>query len=134
MLASCEAKVWADNKTRPVGEINPAATGHSPATPAQLPETVALLQTTIIPPAVETAKELGPKMGEKAERHALHQDIARAIDQLPANQRQVMILGPVQGYSYEEIGQKLDVPTHVVKSRLHRAREKMREIVGVARN
>ena len=37
-----------------------------------------------------------------------------------------MILGPVQGHSYQEMSDILEVSVTVIKGRLHRARESLR--------
>lgn len=52
----------------------------------------------------------------------LREDIQRALDELPDEFRVVMILVEVQGYTYREAGELLDVPLGTVRSRLSRAR------------
>jgi RNA polymerase sigma-70 factor (ECF subfamily) len=49
---------------------------------------------------------------------ALH----RAIAELPDERRIVVVLRDLEGLSYEEIAEALDLPTGTVRSRLHRAR------------
>lgn len=51
-------------------------------------------------------------------RAALHQ----AIADLPEERRIVVILRDVEGLSYEEIAEALDIELNTVRSRLHRAR------------
>jgi RNA polymerase sigma-70 factor (ECF subfamily) len=53
------------------------------------------------------------------------QDLLRALDQLPAEQRSVLLLISVEGFSYAEVAQALDIPIGTVMSRLMRAREKL---------
>ena len=50
----------------------------------------------------------------------------RALDQLPFEQRAVIVLREIDGLSYEEIATSLDVAVGTVKSRLARARETLR--------
>ena len=50
------------------------------------------------------------------------QDLARAIGRLTPEQRAPLVLRELQGCSYEEIGEALDLSISAVKSRLHRAR------------
>jgi len=59
--------------------------------------------------------------------NALLAETTRVIDQLVPNLRAVMLMGPVQGRTCEEIAGILGVKTEVVKSRLHRARAKARD-------
>jgi RNA polymerase sigma-70 factor (ECF subfamily) len=50
----------------------------------------------------------------------------RALDQLPFEQRAVIVLREIVGLSYEEIATSLNVAVGTVKSRLARARETLR--------
>ncbi len=52
----------------------------------------------------------------------LREDIERALDDLPDEFRMVIMLVEVQGYSYQEAGELLQVPLGTVRSRLSRAR------------
>jgi RNA polymerase sigma-70 factor (ECF subfamily) len=54
---------------------------------------------------------------------ALH----RAIAELPDDRRIVVVLRDLEGLSYEEIGEALDLPAGTVRSRLHRARLDLKE-------
>jgi len=69
--------------------------------------------------------------GEKPEAYAQRQDLHRALhagmQTLPADQRAVLVLSDVQGYDYQEIAQITGVALGTVKSRLSRARAKMRD-------
>ena len=51
----------------------------------------------------------------------------QALDQLPFDQRAVIVLREIDGLSYEEIAVSLGVVVGTVKSRLARARESLRE-------
>lgn len=52
----------------------------------------------------------------------LREDIQRALDALPDEYRLVIILVEVQGYSYKEAGDLLEIPLGTVRSRLNRGR------------
>ena len=54
-------------------------------------------------------------------------DIDVALQRLPEEFRIVLVLRDQLGTSYEEIGEILDVPSGTVKSRIARARQKMKE-------
>jgi RNA polymerase sigma-70 factor (ECF subfamily) len=58
--------------------------------------------------------------------------LERALDQLPEEQRAVVILSEIQGLKYQDIGAILDVPVGTVKSRMHTAMEKLKELLPVA--
>lgn len=63
------------------------------------------------------------------ERKELRSIVARAIDQLPDDARETLVLREVEGLSYAEIATCLDVPKGTVMSRLHHARRRVREIL-----
>ncbi len=62
-----------------------------------------------------------------AQRHELAQLLQRGITTLPDDQRIVLVLSDVQGMSYEEIAEMTNSNLGTVKSRLSRARAKLRE-------
>ena len=53
--------------------------------------------------------------------------VFQALDDLPDNFRQVVLLADVEGFAYREIAEIIDVPVGTVMSRLHRARRRLRE-------
>jgi RNA polymerase sigma-70 factor (ECF subfamily) len=53
--------------------------------------------------------------------------IQKAIDKLSPKFKQVIILRDVQGFSYEEIAEIVNIPLGTVKSRVNRARLKLQE-------
>lgn len=67
--------------------------------------------------------------GDYALRQELGRVLQQAIDHLPAEQRMVMILSDVEGLSYEEIAQVMGTSLGTVKSRLSRARAKIRDFL-----
>jgi RNA polymerase sigma-70 factor, ECF subfamily len=58
--------------------------------------------------------------------------LRRAIDQLPDEQKAVVILSEIQGMKYQDIGEILGVPVGTVKSRMHTAMEKLKDLLSVA--
>jgi RNA polymerase sigma-70 factor (ECF subfamily) len=57
--------------------------------------------------------------------------VQAAITALPPDQRQVVLLRDMEGFSYEEIAKIVSVPVGTVRSRLHRAREELkRRLMG----
>lgn len=63
--------------------------------------------------------------GALPERENLLGAVAKFIDQLPEDQRTVMLLVAVEEYSYREVSEILDIPVGTVMSRLARARTKI---------
>ena len=61
-----------------------------------------------------------------SERKALRRELSGAIRELPEDMRSAVVLRDIHGYSYDEIAQVLDVNVGTVKSRISRAREKLR--------
>ena len=70
-----------------------------------------------------------PMPGAELERRELRRQIEDAVLQLPEDQRAVMILRDFQQMPYDEIARVLDVNEGTVKSRLSRAREKVKNIL-----
>jgi RNA polymerase sigma-70 factor (ECF subfamily) len=62
-------------------------------------------------------------------RHADQELINRALDQLPVEFREVMVLRELEDFSYKEIAAIADIPLGTVMSRLARARKLLVEIV-----
>ena len=52
-----------------------------------------------------------------------------AISKLSDEHREIIILRDINGYSYEDVAEKLGIETGTVKSRLFRAREALRKIL-----
>jgi RNA polymerase sigma-70 factor (ECF subfamily) len=63
-----------------------------------------------------------PATGDHAERAAAAADVQRALLEIPADFRVVLILHELQDLPLDEIAQALEVPVGTVKSRLHRGR------------
>ncbi|MCS6856198.1 MAG: sigma-70 family RNA polymerase sigma factor [Sandaracinaceae bacterium] len=60
-------------------------------------------------------------------RQRLAQRIQEALDKLPPYHREVLLLREIEGMSYEEIAQVLDIPKGTVMSRLFHARRKVQD-------
>lgn len=71
--------------------------------------------------------------GEGPEDYALRKELGRVMERglqrLPEDQRLTLVLSDVQGYSYEEIATVMGVELGTVKSRLSRARARMRDFL-----
>jgi len=58
------------------------------------------------------------------------QDVDRVLRSLSPEQREVVLLVAVEQLTYEEVSGALDIPIGTVMSRLSRARERMRQLLG----
>jgi RNA polymerase sigma-70 factor (ECF subfamily) len=54
-------------------------------------------------------------------------DIKAAVEELPENFRMPVLLADLEGFSYKEIAEILDIPIGTVMSRLHRGRKAMQK-------
>lgn len=72
--------------------------------------------------------------GKSAEVEALEQlpdsDIKNALQDLPEEFRLVVYFADVEGFSYKEVAEILNIPTGTVMSRLHRGRKLLREALA----
>lgn len=59
-----------------------------------------------------------------------HQTVYEALQNLPVDYRMVLSLRAIEDMSYDEIGQALNLNPGTVKSRIARAREKMRSMLS----
>jgi RNA polymerase sigma-70 factor (ECF subfamily) len=62
-------------------------------------------------------------------QRADHQLLRQALDELPIEFREVVVLRDLEGFSYKEIAAIASIPTGTVMSRLARARERLKKIL-----
>lgn len=70
-------------------------------------------------------QELDPE--QELSRREQSDLVSRALSELPEDQRTILILVEYQELSYERVAQIMDCSIGTVKSRMHRARQKVRE-------
>lgn len=68
-----------------------------------------------------------PAADEPQARVGERLDLQQALSRLSAAHREVLLLVTVEEYTYAEVAAILDVPIGTVMSRLHRAREQLRQ-------
>lgn len=66
---------------------------------------------------------------ESAEKHVLSETICELVNQLPKEMRICLILKDIDGYSCEDIAVILKQPLGTVKSRIHRARTRLQDLI-----
>ena len=73
----------------------------------------------------------GASAGRSAEEEVLDKfteaEVKEAIEALPEQFRLAVLLGDVEGFSYKEIAEILDIPIGTVMSRLHRGRRALQK-------
>jgi RNA polymerase sigma-70 factor (ECF subfamily) len=73
------------------------------------------------------AAAAGRSAEEEVLEHFTEGDVKRAIEALPEQFRMAVLLADVEGFSYKEIADILDVPIGTVMSRLHRGRKALQK-------
>ncbi len=58
-----------------------------------------------------------------------HQILRQALDELPVEFREVVVLRDLEGFSYKEIADIANIPPGTVMSRLARARERLKQLL-----
>ncbi len=66
---------------------------------------------------------------EPHKTHTLMNDIGQCIKQLPDQQREVLLLVTLEGFSYKEVAKIMRIPVGTVMSRLSRSRETVRKLM-----
>jgi RNA polymerase sigma-70 factor (ECF subfamily) len=79
------------------------------------------------PPSAEPSPE------RLAESKQMEQALRKSLSKLSLKLRTVIILKEIEGLSYEDISEVLDVSLGTVKSRISRAREELLELMGEMR-
>lgn len=59
------------------------------------------------------------------------QDFRHALDKLPDDQREAILLIGASGFSYEEAAEICECPVGTIKSRVSRARLRLQELLGI---
>ena len=71
------------------------------------------------------ARTLAP--GEQTDTQRVHDSVVEAIDALPEEFREAVLLRDLNGLSYEEIARIIDCPVGTVKSRVNRGRIRLQK-------
>jgi RNA polymerase sigma-70 factor (ECF subfamily) len=96
----------------------------------------ALRQVSLDEPCNQDARLVRREYGRKDARLAGSIDriaLTRAIAELPEGYRTIFLLHEVEGYEHQEIAELLDCSVGNSKSQLHKAKLRIRELLGLAR-
>lgn len=70
----------------------------------------------------------------EVEKNALREELVCALEKLSPEHREILVLREINGLSYDEIAEALDLECGTVKSRICRAREKMCRLLAKGGN
>jgi RNA polymerase sigma-70 factor, ECF subfamily len=96
----------------------------------------ALRQVSLDEPYNQDAKQVRREYGSRDGRLVSSVDriaLTRAIKELPVGYRTIFLLHEVEGYEHQEIAELLDCSVGNSKSQLHKAKLRIRELLGYAR-
>jgi RNA polymerase sigma-70 factor (ECF subfamily) len=85
----------------------------------------------------EDSNDLVDDALDPEERMLQQHTVARvraALEQLPPDYREILVLREIEGFSYKEIAAALSIPMGTVMSRLARARERMMGVLRLTAN
>jgi RNA polymerase sigma-70 factor (ECF subfamily) len=89
--------------------------------------------TTVSPAQSNTLNQIladsqqGASPSYQMELNEQQQTVRQALDHLPEEYRVVLVLKELEDFKYEQIAEILDVPLGTIRSRIHRARQLLRE-------
>jgi len=72
-------------------------------------------------------RQITPDLRVDALKDMIGDEISNALNELDVDFRTVIILCDLEGFKYEEMAKILDIPIGTVRSRLHRARQLLKE-------
>lgn len=81
-------------------------------------------------PWSERVSNPGPSTEQLAVGGLVRERIARAVEALPEEQREVFLLRQLQGLAFREIAEVVGVPANTVKSRMRYALERLQQILS----
>jgi len=76
------------------------------------------------------SSQLGSNPEKSVLQHELGQKIQEALEQIPEKHRAILLLRELDGLSYEELSQVLEIPKGTVMSRLFHARAKVQKLLS----
>jgi len=85
--------------------------------------------TTPLPDDDRTSLGASPSPDEVLASIRLSDDVQTALLKLPIDFREAVVLCDVVGLTYEEIAEAVEVPVGTVRSRIHRGRKMLRELL-----
>lgn len=81
----------------------------------------------------DNATAIQSSVGASQESHVEMRQLETALQKLSSAHRDVLLLIVIEGFSYEEAADMLEVPLGTVRSRLSRARRELSDLIGDTR-
>ncbi|MGW3102754.1 RNA polymerase sigma factor [Streptomyces sp. NPDC001100] len=81
-------------------------------------------------PADGSEDAIADRVAARVSAQAVRGELALGMARLPARHRDVLLLVAWADLGYEEVARALEIPVGTVRSRLHRARRKLRDALG----
>lgn len=88
------------------------------------------LDAMTVPPTESRLSAAIPRPDQAVARERVARLVDRALGELDDEQRLVVVLRDVEGQSYEDIAEITGLQLGTVKSRIHRARTRLKELLG----
>lgn len=82
------------------------------------------------PDTLDSLVDAGASPEAHLEARELHERVQDAVRRLPASQRDVLLLARFAGLSYEEVGRVTGASAGAVRTTLHRALHRLRDLLG----
>ena len=82
------------------------------------------------PEAAESVVDRDPDPAQRVADTAIYADMQQALDALGQDFSAAVLIADVEGLSYEEIADRLDIKMGTVRSRIHRGRRQLREALS----
>ncbi|MGH9675099.1 MAG: RNA polymerase sigma factor, partial [Bryobacteraceae bacterium] len=82
----------------------------------------------------ETPRDAAPLSGSRLLPMETSLAVAAALDRLPEEQREAVVLKVYQGFKFEEIAEILDCPASTIKSRVYTALDSLKETLAPVRS
>ena len=86
--------------------------------------------TSPLPEDERVPSAASPSPDEVLATVRLSEDVQSALLKLPYDFREAVVLCDVVGFSYEEIAETAEIPVGTVRSRIHRGRKMLKELLG----
>lgn len=94
---------------------------------SKMPATVDYEEVSTFYETIRSERTDTSDLEELMYREKMDDSVSGALQRLPEDFRTVVLLCDVDGFTYEEIANMLDVPIGTIRSRLHRGRNLLKE-------